>query len=150
MRSQLRTLRVLMLLGVAAAGCDENLSSLAGPTPNLEPTFASIQKEIFEATDPSGRVACTTCHTSNGRTPAGGLSLDHAVAYGSLVNVASRGKPTALRVIPGDAENSYLVRKVEGAPDIAGRRMPFNGPPFLSDGQILILKRWIQTGAPNN
>ena len=44
--------------------CDEKLSSIAGPTPNLEPTFASIQKEIFETTDSAGRVACTGCHTS--------------------------------------------------------------------------------------
>ena len=29
-------------LALAASGCDEKLSSIAGPTPNLTPTFASI------------------------------------------------------------------------------------------------------------
>ena len=29
-----------------------------------------------------------------------------------------------------------------------GRRMPNNGPPYLTDGQILILRRWITVGAP--
>ena len=37
----------------------------------------------------------------------------------------------------------------EGLPGIVGVRMPFNGP-YLSDGQILIIKRWIETGAPRN
>ena len=27
--------------------CDEKLSKIAGPSPNLEPTFASIQRDIF-------------------------------------------------------------------------------------------------------
>jgi hypothetical protein len=53
-------------------------------------------------------------------------------------------------VIPGDPENSYLVHKVEGRPGIVGVRMPTVGPPYLTDGQILILKRWIANGAPRN
>jgi len=53
-----------------------------------------------------------------------------------------------IRVIPGDAENSYLIHKLEGTADIVGRRMPNNGPPYLTDGQILIIKRWIAVGAP--
>ena len=144
-------LRLTLLIAATAAfaACDEKLSSIAGPTPNLEPTFASIQKEVFETTDVAGRVACTGCHTSTGRNPAGGLNLNHDVAYDSLVNVASR-KPGALRVVPGDPENSYIVQKVEGRSGIVGLRMPFSGPPFLSDGQILILKRWIELGAPRN
>ena len=143
--------RVVMLLAVVTfAACDEKLSSLAGPTPNLEPTFTSIQQQIFETGDSSGRTACTTCHTSTGRNPSGGLNLNHDVAYDQLVNLASRGKPTATRVVPGDADNSYLVQKLEGAPGIVGRRMPFNGPPYLTDGQILILRRWIAIGAPRN
>ncbi len=142
----------LLLLSVCAAaiGCDESLSSLAGPTPDLQPTFASIQKNIFETTDSAGRTACVVCHSATGRSPSGGLNLDHAAAYASLVNVPSQRKAGAIRVIPGDPDSSYLVHKVEGLPDIVGRRMPFNGPPYLTDGQITILKRWIAIGAPNN
>jgi hypothetical protein len=66
------------------------------------------------------------------------------------VNVASRGKAGAIRVIPGDPDNSYLVKKLEGSAGISGRRMPFSGPPYLTDGQILILRRWIALGAPRN
>jgi hypothetical protein len=132
------------------SACDESLSSLAGPTPNLEPTFSSIQQNIFETTDSAGRTACVTCHTNTGRTPSGGLNLNHDVAYEQLVNRASVEKAASMRVLPGDSESSYLYQKVEGSAGITGRRMPQNGPPYLTDGQILIIKRWIELGAPNN
>jgi hypothetical protein len=140
----------VIVAGLTAAGCDEKLSKLAGPTPNLEPTFASVQSQIFETTDSAGRVACTNCHTAVGRNPAGGMNLTHDAAYDQIVNVASRGKPVATRIIPGDPENSYLVQKLEGRAGIVGVRMPFAGAPFLTDGQMVILKRWIAIGAPRN
>jgi hypothetical protein len=147
MNHLIRVLGAVFVL-VGATACDESLSTLAGPTPNLEPTFASIQSQIFETTDSAGRTACITCHTNVGRNPAGGLNLIHDLAYDQLVNVPSRNKPGAIRVVPSDPENSYLLHKVEGRPGIVGNRMPNNGPPYLSEGQILILKRWIEIGAP--
>jgi hypothetical protein len=140
----------LALLAALAAACDESLATLAGPTPNLEPTFSSIQTNIFSNGDSSGRVACTTCHTNQGRTPAGGLNLLPDFSYAALVNVASRAKPGAVLVIPGNPEGSYLVHKLEGAGGIAGGRMPRNGPPFLAEGQITIVRRWIELGARND
>lgn len=149
MGTRVRLLLVLALAGAGAA-CDENLSTIAGPTPNLEPTFTAIQREIFATTDVAGRIACVTCHTTVGRTPAAGLSLEPSVAYDRLVNVPSTQKPGLLRVAPGDPENSYLLHKIDGRSGIIGRRMPFSGPPYLTDGQILILRRWIQRGAPRD
>jgi hypothetical protein len=141
-----------LFVGAAVLGsvaCDEKLSTIAGPTPNLAPTFSSIQLEVFGAGDSSGRRSCITCHTANGRVPSGGLNLDTPAAYDQLVDVPSRAKAGAIRVIPGDPENSYIIHKVEGRADIVGGRMPFNGP-YLSSGQILILRRWIELGAPRN
>jgi hypothetical protein len=139
----------LLATAIAAAGCDESLKSVAGPSPNLEPTFASIRTEIFENTDMAGRTSCVTCHTGQGRTPAGGLNLQ-SDPYSALVNAPSRGKPGEILVVPGDPASSYLIAKLEGHAGIAGLRMPRNGPPYLTDGQILIIRRWIETGAPNN
>jgi hypothetical protein len=143
-------LGAILAIAVCMSACDESLSKLAGPTPNLEPTFASVQHEIFETTDAAGRTSCVTCHTATGRTPAGGLNLEHAVAYDQIVNVASRQRPDMMRVTPGNPDASYMVHKVEGQSDITGRRMPFNGPPYLTSGQIQILRRWIEVGAPRN
>jgi hypothetical protein len=141
---------VVIAAAVAVGSCDESLSKLAGPTPGLEPNFSSIQALIFETTDTAGRRACIGCHTNVGRNPAGGLNLTHDLAYDQIVNMPSRGKSGAIRVVPGDPDASYLIHKVEGRPGIAGVRMPFSGAPFLTDGQILILKRWIATGAARN
>ncbi len=140
-----------LVLALACAACDEKLSDLTGPTPNLEPTLSSIQREIFDTTDASGRLACTNCHTNaGGRTPSGGMNLLPGVSYTNLVGVASTGKPGAVRVIVGDSENSYIVHKLEGRSTIVGVRMPRGNGPFLTDGQLLVIKRWIDNGAPNN
>lgn len=141
---------VLGAAGLIAAGCDQKLSDVAGPTPNLEPTLSSIQREIFGAGDSSGRPACTNCHTDVGRTPAAGLNLLDGRSYASLVGVAARNKAGATRVIAGDPDNSYLVHKLEGTPGIVGARMPFNSTNYLTDGQMLIIRRWIALGAKND
>jgi hypothetical protein len=146
------TRRILLagFLIVAAVGCDEKLSTVTGPTPQLEPTFTSIQRDIFNARDLAGRQACTDCHSDVGRNPSGGMVLLPGRAHDALVGRASTGKPGAIRVIPGDPDNSYIIKKLEGAPDIVGVRMPRGNGPFLTPGQILVIRRWIQLGAPNN
>jgi hypothetical protein len=149
MRHYIRILAIAALAAGAVA-CDENLSTLAGPTPTLEPTFSSVQANIFESSDLASRPACTNCHTNVGRTPAANLNLLRDVAYDQLVNRPSVQRPSVNRVTPGDPDNSYLVHKVEGGGGIVGQRMPFNGGPYLSDGQILILRRWIELGAQRN
>jgi hypothetical protein len=78
------------------------------------------------------------------------LNLDPGAAYANLVGVASRQKPALQRVAPGDPENSYLIHKLEGRADIVGMRMPRTAGPFLTDGQIMVIRRWIALGAPNN
>jgi hypothetical protein len=150
MRSRFLGLGLAVAIFVGTVGCDENLSSLAGPTPNLTPTFSSIQREIFNTTDSSGRAACINCHNSNGRVPAGGMDLGSTVSYSRLVGVPSVGRPNLNRVSPGDPENSYIIHKLEGRPSIVGGRMPRGTGPFLTDGQMLVLRRWIELGAPNN
>lgn len=145
------TLAALASAALVFTACDESLATLAGPTPALDPTFSTIQREIFQTTDRAGRTACVTCHTPIGRLPpAGDMSLRPEVAYNNLVNAPSSGKGGAIRVIPGNPENSYLIHKLEGRAGIVGDRMPQDGPPYLTAGQIAIIKRWIELGAPNN
>jgi hypothetical protein len=143
-----RAIGVAALL-LTAAGCDEKLSDVAGPTPNLTPTFSSIQRDIFEAPDSSGRPACTSCHNAQQARFNGNLNLSGTAAYGQLVNVPSSGKPGATRVVPGRPDDSYLIHKIESAAGIVGQRMPLNGP-YLTSGQVSIIRQWIDEGALNN
>ena len=140
-----KALLVVSLFAVSS-GCDEKLSSVTGPTPNLEPNIESIQSEIFTSSDSSGRTSCITCHTNVGRQPAANLNLA-GDAIRALVNVPSVQKSGSVLVIPGDPANSYLIQKIKGEGGIVGLRMPRNGPPFLTDGQVLVIERWIELGA---
>jgi hypothetical protein len=144
----LRALTIVILTSLATA-CDEKLSDFAGPTPNLTPTFSSIQRDIFNAPDSSGRRACTSCHNAPGARFNGNLNLSDSTSYAALVSAASSGKRGAIRVVPGDPDASYLIQKIEGAAGIVGDRMPQSGP-FLTAGQIAIIRRWIELGAQNN
>jgi hypothetical protein len=151
MHRRLLASAVPLALCLVLAACDESLSELTGPTPNLQPTLSSITRDIFNSTDAAGRIQCTQCHTdAGGRNPLGGLNLRPEVAHRSLVGVASRGKPGAIHVVPGDPENSYLIHKIEGRPGIVGVRMPRGNGPFLTQGQVLVIKRWIELGARND
>lgn len=131
-----------------ATACDEKLSDLLGPSPNLEPTFTSIRTEILDTTDLAGRTACGNCHNNVGRVPAAQLNL-RTDPYTALVGVPSRFRAGAILVIPGNPDDSYLIRKLEGR-DITGVRMPQSGPPYLTEAQIRVIRRWIEIGAPNN
>lgn len=106
------------------------------------PSFSADVQDILQ------RNGCTAsgCHG----TGAGGLTLGSSAAtnYSNLVGVASGGEPTFDLVAPGDAQNSYVVIKVEGRQSV-GQRMPI-GQPALDDIDIANLRNWINNGAPEN
>lgn len=105
-----------------------------------DPSFAADIQAIFNAN-------CTSsgCH---GSAASAGLSLLQGQSYASLVNVASTQEPPKIRVVPGDADNSYLVIKIEGR-QTAGSRMPF-GAGALNNTHVQNIKNWINKGAKNN
>lgn len=141
---------LVLSLALTSVACDERLTDVAGPTPNLQPTLSSIQREIFNTQDSSGRLACTQCHTNVGRTPSANLVLVEGQSYQMLVGQPSRGKTGAVLVVPGSPDDSYLMQKLAGRADIVGARMPRNNGPFLTSGQMSIIRRWIQLGAKND
>jgi mono/diheme cytochrome c family protein len=113
------------------------------PPPPPAATLAELQSAIFTP-------ICSVCHSGGGSALPGSMDLSDAMAsFASLVNVPSEQVTTLLRVKPGDPDNSYIVRKVEGAAGIVGDRMPLNGPP-LSAEQIADLRSWIAAGAPSS
>ncbi len=129
---------------VVAAGCGSSTPSAPSSPTTPAISFARhVQAEILNP-------ACVSCHTDDGRTPAGGLNLKSGSAHAAMVGVASSRKAGATHVIAGNPSGSYLVQKLEGAADIVGLRMPRNGPPFLAEAQVALIRQWIQSGALNN
>ena len=75
-----------------------------------------------------------------------GLDLSDGVARANLVDVPST--QTGLDLVePGDAENSYLIHKLEDRPGIVRDRMPPTGDP-LTAAEIEAIRDWINAGAP--
>ena len=70
-----------------------------------------------------------------------------AVAYANLVNVTSPNSGET-RVIPGNANDSYMIKKLEGRQSV-GDRMPLGSSP-LSTTDLQNIKNWINQGAKNN
>jgi len=126
-------------------GLDENgLPGSAGDSEspaNQGVTLADLNSEIFGA-------ICIECHIGAGAPQ--GLRLDSEQnAFDFLVNVAANQMPWLLRVEPGNPDDSYVVHKVEGGPNIVGGRMPLGRTP-LTTTQISMLRDWISNGAPRN
>lgn len=110
-----------------------------GNEPDDEITLTQLQQTIFGA-------ICTNCHT--GANAPRGLRLDSEEnSYAFLVNRTADEIPTLMRVNPGKPDDSYLIKKLEGAADIVGARMPLGGP-YLSQQQIDQVRSWIANGAP--
>lgn len=106
----------------------------------LQATMQSIQDNVFTP-------LCAGCHSG----PAGpnlpsGQDLSSADAsFANLVSVPSIQDPAIMRVAIDDANNSYLIQKLEGTATVGGR-MPAGGP-FLNQSTIDIVRRWIDQGA---
>lgn len=104
-----------------------------------QPNFASIQQTVFTP-------ICSQCHIG-GAAPEG-LRLTADVSYGMLVNQPSSQVPNLMRVNPGNANDSYLIQKLEGTAAV-GARMPFGGP-FLDPSTVNAIRQWINDGAPQS
>lgn len=85
------------------------------------------------------------CHNS---AAGAGLVLLQGPAYVNLVNIPSTQEPNRMRVLPGDAVNSYMIIKIEGNQTI-GVRMPLGREPL---DQVLIqnIINWVNKGAKDN
>ena len=104
-------------------------------------TFSAIQNDIFNVS-----CALSGCHT--GGSPTGGMNLSSGQAYLNIVGIASSEVPGLQRITPGNANDSYMVQKLEGTAAV-GAQMPFGAAP-LSNAKIQNLRDWIDAGAMDN
>lgn len=99
------------------------------PTPEPLPNFSMIRSTIFSA-------RCLNCH-------APGESGED-VPLDTIDDLVSGEMPL---VIPGDPNNSLLIKSIERRP--GAKAMPPRRFPALSSDEIQIIRTWIQNGAAN-
>ena len=116
------------------------INATSSPPP-AAPTLTQLKSTAF--------AVCANCHTGGGAALPSSMDLNPGQIFASIVGVASVEQPALKRVAAGDAANSYVVQKLEGAATITGSRMPLGGP-FLDQATIDQVKAWINAGAQNN
>lgn len=139
-----RVLPIAIVL-VALVACEHDNpveTDPPGDDPPEESMFSQIQTEIFNT-----NCALSGCHA--GSNPQQGMDLSEGQAYAAIVGVPSTERPELMRVEPGNPDDSYLLMKIEGDPDIVGARMPLGRQP-LSSSQISLVRDWIVAGAPED
>lgn len=100
------------------------------PDPGATITYADVA--------PIFATRCAKCHTDNG------LMGPAPEGYRLTSYEATLATSDRVRVVPGNPGASELVRRIRGQ---ARPGMPFDGPPFLTDGEIRLIEDWIIQGA---
>jgi len=147
--------RVVALAAVVGiAGCVDTFGPDVGPL--LNPTGCDavdsnpgldvhFQVDLLDGVFAQGEIDCARCHTGNGdgvRTSGFDTSTYDTVRLGG-------GRSGAAIVIDGNPCDSILVQKLGPSPPF-GARMPRNGPPYLSDADLQLVRDWILEGARDN
>jgi hypothetical protein len=131
-------IRPLMLLALVATGCPEQC--------DVEPTYESINERYFGTS-----CAFSTCHSGSAATGDLDLTGD---PHDWLIDVIADNEAAAAagkkRIVPGDADSSFLVQKLEGTLTAdEGAMMPDGAvEPLDPECRILTLREWIDAGAP--
>jgi len=128
-----------LIISLAGTGCTD-LGSAVGVTDDGDSiivadtvSFADDVLPIFQANCSGGG-----CHVP-GPEPNTGLSLKD---YASVIG----GSATRAVVLPGNAEESELIKRLEGR---AQPSMPF-GRALLPEETIQLVRDWIEQGAMDN
>ena len=137
--------RRLLLRSVLAAACAAAGCAGDGPATNsANDQFTVLQRTIFDET-----CLASGCH--NGITRPGGLVLEAGVSWGNLVDQPAENGAAQesgwKRVVPFEAADSFLLRKLTQVGEGEGSMMPL-GSAALSAADIDLVAAWIEAGAP--
>ncbi|TKJ41001.1 hypothetical protein CEE37_04875 [candidate division LCP-89 bacterium B3_LCP] len=127
---------ILFIFTLSISGCTDMGDPLSGGSPGGGSTTISYSGDVQPIFDN----ACVSCHVTPPSPGAGDLDL---TSYAGLTDPS--GPNNAPEVIPGDADNSYFVKRLDGSiPPI----MPVGGT--LTPAEIDLIKEWINQGALDN
>jgi hypothetical protein len=97
----------------------------------------SFSKDVF----PLFKAKCLKCHEQDDENP-NEFAMDN---YELLI----RGGKTKGMIVPGKADESYLIIKLLPNPP-KGKQMPIFSKKKLEEEEIELIRRWINQGAKND
>lgn len=101
--------------------------------------YETINQLVFQGN------SCSRCHGSE--SPAANLDLTAENAYGNLVGVKAAKDRSKTRVIPGDADNSFLYKVItEGDANVSYPHPALFASETYSNF-LTIIHNWINNGA---
>lgn len=121
-----------------AAGMPAGAAGAASAVATPKPKPRADGKVTWAEVAPILATRCAKCHTENGLmgpAPEGYRLTDYAAAIAAVDRV---------RVVPGVPAASELLRRIRGQ---SRPRMPFDGPPWLSEAEVKLIADWIAQGA---
>jgi uncharacterized membrane protein len=118
-------------------GMPEGEEAAASAPPPAQPEAAGGPVR-YDKVAPILAQRCVKCHTDGGLmgAPPEGYRLG---SHADTVSTADR-----VRVVPASPGASELVRRIRGQ---ALPRMPYDGPPFLTEEEIALIEQWVADGA---
>ena len=127
---------ITLVANWVAAGMPEGSASFTALPERTRP--APGEDVLWSDVEPIFLKVCAKCHSDNSKVggPPEGLRFDtweHALAADERV-----------AVVPGNPELSEIWRRITG---LADPRMPHDGPPWLPDDDIRLIRDWIAQGA---
>lgn len=159
-------LRALALLGLGAACsspsppqdaardraddlADTRVEDTRPPPRDIPRSDGGLNIELVEERVFGVYCAVPACHS--GDMPTGRMNLEPGRARESLLGVRARGVQCGatdnVRVVPGSAEMSLLVHKLEDPRPPCGAQMPLGSAP-LDPELVALVRRWVEAGAP--
>ena len=125
---------------LASAGSDSGTTCPGDSDPAVA---VSYRNDIAGGVFSRGR--CNSCHTG-----AGSGASQSGFEISTYAHLRTGGGRSGVAiVVDGDPCASILVQKIGTSPPF-GRRMPYNGPPYLSAADITLVRDWIAEGARDN
>ena len=141
----LRLGRLLIGAGIVACADFEGISDPTRRLPDQVVESPDFQQDIV----PIFELRCATggCHTPAARQAD--LVLTRDSAHTALVNRPAQLRPDRVRVVPGDADTSWLMSMLGEDQSARGgfSRMPLASSP-LTPNQLATIVNWIDRGAP--
>lgn len=144
---------VLLVMGVLLAACGGDSPSAAtgrpleacGPlkVPPNTPATVSFRQDIAPL---FSRYGCSSVDCHGGPFPQSNYDLS---SYASLFSPGAEAtRLNTCAVVPGNAQESYLIEKLEGRMT-RGDRMPLGKEP-IAPQDLQLLRTWVGEGAPDN